>query len=1228
MAYDPDTMNSMQLSLGLTPGGWTPPQPSFMPPAMAAQQMQAQATQQLAAGSSMTRLPSPAPSGPVAAFGQQFQQQFQAAQAMQSYNPYIAQSLSGGGYPQGMMPSPLMMTPPSTGIFRPPPQMQMAAVPPQQISPLMPGGFTPQLPQPMFQTAWDREIQQREYRADRLYSMGVQAPRMLGTAAGIGAGALAGAQVGGAFGPMGRMVGAAGGALAAGVSGFAGGVGDAAMLPMQPSLEIHGMGASLQRMSQQWVVQGPQMHQFGAGLGRGPAQDLAGQIRNMAGERGFRAETGGMFNREDLMRMTEQSGRSGLMDMEQGTEGIRNNLRQVARTVRRFMQLTGDPDVTSVIREMGQLRAYGMSVQEMEQAARNMKTFARAAGTTIQGVQAMGGLPGAMMYQGVGLSAASGFEAGTFALASARQAVAAGTFSPRELAQFGGVQGVAQRNMQANAAMMTMPLFGAAIGGYGQQGWGVNYGNLAQAAGGGGQGLGAAGMVLGAVQNMGQAVAQGGVAALAEFPLRQRLMQEEAARAMSPAQQTAMRFQMAQQTGKMLGFQGTGAFTVGARALYGDEVAEQMMMEARNPRAFREQARMMRRQNQEIARSQREDIINAAPGFIDVLGEKLGISASDRGIMDRIGAGIGNINLALTRDNPVMQYLQDKAARERGERIVRVSPLIAIENERQRQNVMKGIGRGDMDSALMQSIRAGASKGQDIGWVQSRDLMALGMSELYGTMERGREAATGIMTVGGGALSLVGGPVGAIGIGAGVAGQLMNTDFVQQAIAGQVVGGMSTANQAKLVKYSQMQAGRRMDTIRASRRVTEDSQVALAGSLAKYMVDPGKELGAGYATNRIQGAANILAQIARSKVPSVGSGAALTESDIKKAIDIGIARPGMSESEKQELYNNVELRGALLNLGKAAGGAGAAGKFLEFEEQAGAGMSGLSGQALQDALAKRAKGYEQAISGWGGESDVGQREVLGLMREGSAWEHLALVSAAGGLSQVKMDEAMREYVKQGGKAEDWGRLVSRGRRRVESGQISSKGRGALEEQGKALSVQQIVGQVQTIRQESEVGVELSGMRAVGKAAGIAGLEAYAGMGGEEMLGAFTAENLQKLGQAGGGRFKGIAEKIARAKGATGAQRRQLIGEARQAMAGEGTLTAGITTEGLTEATGDAAAKNEAAAKALEDVAKSLEDAGFDKFKKGSDIFYDGAKKLQAAMESATIQLAAAPAKAP
>jgi hypothetical protein len=629
----------MQANLGLLPNVGQPTMTmNIKSPAQMAAELSAQATANLQYASSIG--PQVARNMPqMMSFGQQFQQQFQAAQQMQSFNPYMANMMgSAGGYGGGQMnlPSPIMMTPANTGVFRPQmPSMGMQPIAPMAVMPVIQTPFTPQIPRPQFQTAWEQELQQRDYRADSIYSYAIQAPRMGGNMAGYGAGAMAGAMMGGRMGRP--LIGAAMGMVGAGMSGLAGGMGDLAMMPFRPSMETHQMGASVQRMSQDWVVGGSQMHAMGRGLTRGASMDLSKGIMDMTEDRGFKQQTGGMFSRHDMANILQTGGRAGLMDFTQNTDQIKEQLRRTALSLKKFMELTNDPDVSGIIRKMADLQRLGYGPGDMEGAAYGMRRFSRGAGTTIDGIMQMGGA-GAMTYQGMGLSAASGMQYGMFSAMAARQSIASGVYSPAQAALLGGQSGIAQRNMQAQAAMMSMPLVGASMASFQGGSWGVDYNQASQRMSGRG---GAAGFVMGAAANLGRAVQSGGVGALAMYPLQAGMMQDEVSRAMSPEQQTAMRFQSALATGKQMGLKGAGAFALGSRMMFGDEVATQMLKEASSPQYWKSLKDSVRRQQNELAVQQFQDIKDNAPGFFGGIKESLGAAGRSVDRTIDIGASRG-----------------------------------------------------------------------------------------------------------------------------------------------------------------------------------------------------------------------------------------------------------------------------------------------------------------------------------------------------------------------------------------------------------------------------------------------------------------------------------------------------------------------------------------------------------------------------------------------------------
>jgi hypothetical protein len=421
---------------------------------------------------------------------------------------------------------------------------------------------------------------------------------------------------------------------------------------MQPSIEQRQMGAGLQNMSRSWAVTGGDISPFGQGLSRGASQKLAGGIQDMADDPGFKEQTGGMFNRQDLMNITKQGGQQGLFDMAQEVPQIQQKLRQTANTIKQFMELTNDPDITNVIRQMGQMQQLGMTQQDMTKAAQGMKTYSRAAGTSIGGLQDIGGMPGAATFQQAGLSAGQGFQYGNFAAASARQTVASGAVSPRQLSLMGGVQGMAQRDMQAQAAFSSMPLNAAANAQFGAGGWGVNQGGVGQETGG------AFGIVNRANQAMSSAVQEGGLGALAAFPLKQREIADSVQSQMTPQTAMAQRFSTAMSTGQQLGLSGQGAFAAGARTLYGDDVASQMMTQASSPGFWKAQKQVLRGPQRELGARTMRRAEAASPmwgGIPKGIGRGLGLTGRGswgRGVgqfVGGIGEGISELGGAIAR---------------------------------------------------------------------------------------------------------------------------------------------------------------------------------------------------------------------------------------------------------------------------------------------------------------------------------------------------------------------------------------------------------------------------------------------------------------------------------------------------------------------------------------------------------------------------------------------------
>jgi len=483
--------NSMQAQLGLTPMAGqtsfsmpTTPMPKLKSPGEVSQELMQLSTQQMETtvravqqtrmapgpgvlGLSPVNMPDvgrpPSPANAAAgAYATQFQERMQDIQS-RYLSPYQAQQFAGGMGQPGFMnlPSPIFQTAPSMGSFRPnitqPPPIPLA-----REAPMIPTPFTPPLPTPRFQTRTEMSYQQRALEDERMFAGAMAAApaaaNVLGTVAAGGAGAAIarglGGRIGGAIGgARGRAIGQLGGTILGGVGGLMMGVGDLAEQGMErgvvePIMRRRAMGRQLERISQNFVVGGADLNEeTGRGLTTRAAVRLAGGMQQDV-EQG---QTAG-FNMRDMMRMTGMAAQGGMLDMAQNSEQIRQQMRNVARGLQSFMQIAQEPDVRRAMQQMSAMRSMGLTIPETNVAMRNAQTFARMAGTTVQGLQEQAGMPGAMTFQQLGMTGGLGMQVGHAAAGLARQAVAGGAFTPAQLNMAGGQSGLTQTMTEAGAA--------------------------------------------------------------------------------------------------------------------------------------------------------------------------------------------------------------------------------------------------------------------------------------------------------------------------------------------------------------------------------------------------------------------------------------------------------------------------------------------------------------------------------------------------------------------------------------------------------------------------------------------------------------------------------------------------------------------------------------------------------------------------------------------------------
>lgn len=589
-------------------------------------------------------------------FANQYRQNMQGIQ-QQQLNPWMAGSMASmmgmQGYMPGMMPSPVQMTPPSMGIFRQPPPMPMGQIPPVPPMPLFSTPLTPQMPGAMFSTPFERHAQLAEFRGIQHTSAALAAPGIIGRAGADFAGSRIGAGLGGLLGA--RFGGAPGAAIGAAVGAFGGMMGadhflgegiQGAIDYANPLTEVSRRTAQVRAMSRDFVVGGPSLDTTGRGLSGAGSARLARQLNDIAGDSGFQRQTGSAFSTQDLMKITQTSGQQGLLDMAQRPEQIASQVKSIAKALKSFMQLASEPDVTEALKQLGQMKSMGLSLGESMSAMQNAKQFSRMGGTSVRGIMEMGGLPGAMTFQQQGLSAGLGMNAGMASFGMARQAVAAGAFTPQQLSMLGGVQGVAQRSMENSAAMLNQPLMAAAMS---KMGAGGSFGLDPHAVQSLTQGkLSIPEMATMGVGNLLGAVNRGGTASLASFLVDQRRVSDDLGRSMRPEQLAMLPMQQALQTMKLFGQTGRGGLAMGAMAMGLDtDAAGKMISEANSPEYFQNMQRHLEveRASRRAASFERRE--REQPGIMDTLVRKSAeynglLSQGASGLRD-LGTGLGNL---------------------------------------------------------------------------------------------------------------------------------------------------------------------------------------------------------------------------------------------------------------------------------------------------------------------------------------------------------------------------------------------------------------------------------------------------------------------------------------------------------------------------------------------------------------------------------------------------------
>jgi hypothetical protein len=209
---------------------------------------------------------------------------------------------------------------------------------------------------------------------------------------------------------------------------------------MSPLVDTRAQGLALQNMSRGFVTSGNDLNPLtGQGLTTQSSVGLSNNLQRMVSN----GETGG-FNIQDMIKVAGLSADSGMLNMSQTGDQIATQVKSVAKALKSFMRIAQEPDIRSAMQELSQMRQFGLNLPESLTTAAETVRYARMAGTTPGNIQATAGLPGAMTYQQLGMTAGLGYRTGMAAGGIAQQAVNRGVFTPGQLAMSGGMRGVQQ----------------------------------------------------------------------------------------------------------------------------------------------------------------------------------------------------------------------------------------------------------------------------------------------------------------------------------------------------------------------------------------------------------------------------------------------------------------------------------------------------------------------------------------------------------------------------------------------------------------------------------------------------------------------------------------------------------------------------------------------------------------------------------------------------------------
>lgn len=455
--YKPEDFNAMQANMGLTPQGLAPLFSAKTPAeyATAVSQQAMFQTQQNIQMAAITARPMPTfttgpqiyqgPGGILMPQGPAVSNQLFPTQQSNAF--MSGAGFGGNRFSQGASPYQPAYLPPSSGFGQVP-------------SPGFP--FSAALPSPQFNTPFGASFQ----RSESAYASTTSA---LATTASILGGRLGSdAMTGGALGGyLGFKAGGFTGAAVGGFLGMAGadyvGIGGAGQnafmnYAASPFVAQAGRANAVQGMSQNFLSGGGYMSGAGAGFSEHAARTAARGLTNLGGSARFETETGGRFNTQDVFRIAQESSQAGLMQGVGSPEQMVARVREVAKSLKAFMELANEPDVKNAIQTMGSMRGMGLNLGQTMDAVSQGRAFARMAGTTFQNLASQGGAIGAQTFSSMGLSQGTGLSRGMFNQGIGTAMANRGVHSAQMMNLMGGAEGYAASNTMFSGGFLQMPM--------------------------------------------------------------------------------------------------------------------------------------------------------------------------------------------------------------------------------------------------------------------------------------------------------------------------------------------------------------------------------------------------------------------------------------------------------------------------------------------------------------------------------------------------------------------------------------------------------------------------------------------------------------------------------------------------------------------------------------------------------------------------------------------------